>query len=875
MRLPMRIVSVCTAAALLAQSLLVLAVAPSPAYAVTIGEAQAVAGRVAAGTFHSLALTSGNTLFAWGDNAEGQTGLSGMTDVTKVAAGADHSLALKSDGTVVASGLDSYGQCQVPPGLIGVIAVAAGEEHSLALRSNGTVVAWGANTYGQSAVPAGLSGVVAIAAGGYHSLALKSNGTVVAWGANGRGQSAVPSTLTNVVGIAAGGFHSIALRSNGTVTGWGLNGDAQVTPPTGLTGVIAVAAGWRHTLALKSDGTVAAWGGGGVESSIAVPSGLTDAVAISAGWRHSIALRSNGTSVAWGLNESNQCLGPVSIDPVPNSKGIPTGSAFRIIYSAPVKAGSAYSQIRVEDESGSPVPVSSTLDGTQLTIVPSTALRTDERYIVRVPAGALVDYYGTSIISGTYQYATADTIPPAVLSVQPIADADGVSVNGLMSLEVSEPVALGSEIDDVALTSASGSTVECRYSTLLNRLVITPLVSLEPKTSYTLTIPAAAVTDLAGNPLAAQFTSSFTTGAAYTLTAKAGAGGSISPSGAVTVDHGANQLFTVTPNVGYDLGKVLVDGEPVQLAEATYAFESVSRDHTIEASFVPRTYTITATAGAGGSITPSGAITVGHGETLSFTVTAGESHRVASVLVDSTPVSLSSGTYTLTNVTANHTITAMFAFVPAVTSLSASAPGTITYGGTATIQGSLLDTQGRAVPDRIVTLQRSYDRSSWSTVTSMRTLTTGTYSWAQKPTRNTYYRVQFAGDGGHVASISAERLVKTKVRFSDSPRMRTYTHTRGTSHSTWGYFKPRRAANTGATVRVLAYRYERTSSGTMKWVYKRSYRAKVTNPRGSSWSRYSATVKLPSKGSWRLAVRYYEDSLSARTTSGYRRVKVR
>ena len=250
MRLPMRIVSICTAAALLAQSLLVMAAAPSPAYAVTIGEAQAVAGRVGAGTFHSLAVNSGNTLFAWGDNAEGQTVLSGMTDVTKVAAGADYSLALKSDGTVVASGLDSYGQCQVPPGLAGVIAVAAG---------------------------------------------------------------------------------------------------------------------WRHSLALKSDGTVAAWGGGGTESSIAVPSGLTDAVAISAGWRHSIALRSDGTSVAWGLNESGQCLGPVSIDPVPNSSEVPTDSVFRILYNTQVLAGSTYTQIRLEDGLGSPVPATSTLDGSLVT----------------------------------------------------------------------------------------------------------------------------------------------------------------------------------------------------------------------------------------------------------------------------------------------------------------------------------------------------------------------------------------------------------------------------------------------------------------------------------------------------------------------------
>lgn len=875
MRVPTRIVSVWTAGCLLAQSLLLAAIAPAPAHAITLGEAQAAAGRVGAGTFHSLALTPENAVIAWGADDEGKTALSGTTLVTKVAAGADHSLALMSDGTVVASGLDSYGQCQVPPGLTGVISLAAGEEHSLALKSDGTVVAWGANTFGQSTVPAGLTGVVAIAAGGFHSLALKSDGTVIAWGADGSGQSTVPTTLTNVVGIAAGGFHSLALRSNGTVTGWGRDAEAQRTPPAGLSGVVAVAAGWRHSLALKSDGTVAAWGGGGVESSIAVPSGLGGIVAISAGWRHSLALRSDGRTVGWGLNESGQCLGSVSIDPAPNSTGVPVDGTFRITYSAPVKAGSTYSQIRLEDGSGASVATTSAIDGARLTVTPLAALRTDETYLLRLPAGSLVDDYGNGIVSVTYRYATPDTIMPTAVSVQPVSGAQGVSVHSLVSVAFSERILLGPGMNTVTLTGGSVPVVACTFSTLLDRLMITPLEPLEPETIYTVTLPAAAVTDLAGNPLTTQFTSSFTTGKAHTITATATVGGSISPSGAVVVDHGGTRTFRITPSVGYDIDSVRLDGVDIELDEGTYTVSNVTGDHTIAAAFAAKTHTITAMAGEGGSIDPSGTITAGHGETLTFAVTADAGHRIASVLVDGAPVSLSSGVLTLTKVTRSHDITATFAYIPAGTTLSASAPGTIAHGGTATISGSLRDLQGSAVPNRTVTLQRSYDGASWSSVTSTRTSPTGAYSFSAKPARNTRYRVRFAGDDRFAAGTSPTRLVKTRVLFSDAPRMRTYTITRGTSHTASGYFKPRRAANTGATVRVLAYRYERTSNGSMGWVYKRTFRAKVTNPSGSSWSKYSATVKLPSKGTWRVAARYYEDSLSATTNSGYRRVRVK
>jgi len=70
----------------------------------------------------------------------------------------------------------------------------------------------------------------------------------------------------------------------------------------------------------------------------------------------------------------------------------------------------------------------------------------------------------------------------------------------------------------------------------------------------------------------------------YTITASAGTGGSISPSGAVTVNYGVSQSFTIAPSAGYQVADVLVDGASVG-AVTSYAFTNVIADHTIAASF--------------------------------------------------------------------------------------------------------------------------------------------------------------------------------------------------------------------------------------------------------------------------------------------------
>ena len=71
----------------------------------------------------------------------------------------------------------------------------------------------------------------------------------------------------------------------------------------------------------------------------------------------------------------------------------------------------------------------------------------------------------------------------------------------------------------------------------------------------------------------------------YTITATAGIHGSISPSGSVSVIHGGSQSFTITPNTGYAIANVRIDGVSIG-AVRYYTFENVTSSHTIEAVFM-------------------------------------------------------------------------------------------------------------------------------------------------------------------------------------------------------------------------------------------------------------------------------------------------
>ena len=148
-----------------------------------------------------------------------------------------------------------------------------------------------------------------------------------------------------------------------------------------------------------------------------------------------------------------------------------------------------------------------------------------------------------------------------------------------------------------------------------------------------------------------------------TITAFASEGGIISPEGEITVYENCYQTFTITPELGYRISDVLVDGLSVGAVDS-YTFSNVTADHTISVVFVAvPIHTITSSAGNGGSISPLGEVMVSEGSSQKFTFTPSPGHVVSSVIIDGNSVGAVS-TYTFTDIIENHTIYVTFESYP-------------------------------------------------------------------------------------------------------------------------------------------------------------------------------------------------------------------
>lgn len=251
-----------------------------------------------------------------------------------------------------------------------------------------------------------------------------------------------------------------------------------------------------------------------------------------------------------------------------------------------------------------------------------------------------------------------------------------------------------------SITPSSGSGGSISPASVLVNHGGSQVFSITPDSGYTVAdvkvdgVSVGAVTSYTFSNVTANHTISATfktTTSSYSITASSTSGGSISPAGTVAVSGGVSKSFTITPNTGYYTASVSVDGSVVATNQGNYSytFSNVAANHTIDATFAVATYSITPSAGTGGSISPTSAV-INYGDSQTFSITPNSGYTVAEVKVDGTSIGAVSS-YTFNNVSANHTISATFTSNTSSSSYSitasSSSGGSISPSGTVTISG--------------------------------------------------------------------------------------------------------------------------------------------------------------------------------------------
>lgn len=288
-------------------------------------------------------------------------------------------------------------------------------------------------------------------------------------------------------------------------------------------------------------------------------------------------------------------------------------------------------------------------------------------------------FLATLVTAQLLPNATAHAAQATMSWTAPTTYSDGSALSGLKGYKLYTGTTRGSYSNPVDVGNANSYTLTGLNDGTTYYFAVTAYDNLGNSSGYSNEVSYS--TPAAGS-------SSGGTASAYTVTASAGSGGTITPSGATVVSSGATQAYTVTPATGYYIASVTVDGSQVAAniaggAAYSYSFSNVTASHTIAASFAVRSYHIVASAGANGTVSPGDTWAVYNtAQTISITPASG--YQVADVTVDGKSVGAVTS-YTFNNLNADHTVAATFGNSGYTITASAGANGSITPSGASTV----------------------------------------------------------------------------------------------------------------------------------------------------------------------------------------------
>ena len=135
------------------------------------------------------------------------------------------------------------------------------------------------------------------------------------------------------------------------------------------------------------------------------------------------------------------------------------------------------------------------------------------------------------------------------------------------------------------------------------------------------------------------------------ITSVPGGNGTITPS-KIDVIEGSKVKITFTPNTGYMVDKVLVNGIE-KIATGNEIEITVDEEKTVEVSYKKIPFTITVEEVTGATVDPDGTVTVSYGDNKDFTITANTGYKLVKVLVNDVEKTLDGNTLKLKNITSN------------------------------------------------------------------------------------------------------------------------------------------------------------------------------------------------------------------------------